>query len=72
MEKGPKFSAHILFNAVVEQHAKNVLFPNWKEEREPLNVPVAKDKPYFLLKGIQTSDMSIGIDAQPTYYFTLD
>lgn len=35
--------------AVLEPRAMNELFPNWKEEGAPLNVPVTEDKTYFLL-----------------------
>jgi electron-transferring-flavoprotein dehydrogenase len=38
-----------LSGAVLEPRAINELFPNWKEEGAPLNVPVTEDKTYFLL-----------------------
>ncbi|MBC68973.1 electron transfer flavoprotein-ubiquinone oxidoreductase [Acinetobacter sp.] len=132
VEKGSEVGAHILSGAVLEPRAMNELFPNWKEEGAPLNVPVTEDKTYFLLsdeksqeaphwmvpktmhndgnyvislgnvvrwlgqkaeelevsifpgfaaaeilyhadgsvKGIQTGDMGIGKDGEPTHNFT--
>jgi len=49
VEKGSEVGAHILSGAVLEPRAINELFPNWKEEGAPLNVPVTEDKTYFLL-----------------------
>ncbi|WP_151777236.1 electron transfer flavoprotein-ubiquinone oxidoreductase [Acinetobacter brisouii] len=49
VEKGSEVGAHILSGAVLEPRALNELFPNWKEEGAPLNVPVTQDKTYFLL-----------------------
>lgn len=48
VEKGSEVGAHILSGAVLEPRALNELFPNWKEEGAPLNVPVTQDKTYFL------------------------
>ncbi|MHC3123125.1 electron transfer flavoprotein-ubiquinone oxidoreductase [Acinetobacter sp. GN11] len=132
VEKGSEVGAHILSGAVLEPRAINELFPNWKEEGAPLNVPVTEDKTFFLLsdttskeaphwmvpktlhndgnyavslgnvvrwlgqkaeelevsifpgfaasevlyhedgtvKGIQTGDMGIGKDGEPTHNFT--
>ncbi|WP_180048395.1 MULTISPECIES: electron transfer flavoprotein-ubiquinone oxidoreductase [unclassified Acinetobacter] len=49
VEKGSEVGAHILSGAVLEPRAINELFPNWKEEGAPLNVPVTEDKTFFLL-----------------------
>ena len=49
VEKGSEVGAHILSGAVLEPRAMNELFPNWKEEGAPLNVPVTEDKTFFLL-----------------------
>lgn len=49
VEKGSEFGAHILSGACFEPRALNELFPNWKEEGAPLNVPVKRDEVYFLL-----------------------
>lgn len=49
VEKGSEVGAHILSGAVLEPRALNELFPNWKEEGAPLNVPVKEDKTYFLM-----------------------
>lgn len=48
VEKGSEVGAHILSGAVLEPRALNELFPNWKEEGAPLNVPVTADQTYFL------------------------
>jgi electron-transferring-flavoprotein dehydrogenase len=48
VEKGSEVGAHILSGAVLEPRAMNELFPNWKEEGAPLNVPVTGDETYFL------------------------
>ena len=40
VEKGSEVGAHILSGAVLEPRAINELFPNWKDEGAPLNVPV--------------------------------
>ena len=132
VEKGSEVGAHILSGAVLEPRAMNELFPDWKEQGAPLNVPVTEDKTFFLLsdeksqeaphwmvpktmhndgnyvislgnvvrwlgqkaeelevsifpgfaaseilyhadgtvKGIQTGDMGIGKDGEPTHNFT--
>lgn len=49
VEKGSEVGAHILSGAVLEPRALNELFPNWKEEGAPLNVPVTEDKTFFLM-----------------------
>ena len=51
VEKGSEFGAHILSGACFEPRALNELFPNWKEDGAPLNVPVTEDQVYFLLNG---------------------
>jgi hypothetical protein len=51
VEKGSEVGAHILSGAVLEPRAMNELFPNWKEEGAPLNVPVTtKPISYCLIK----------------------
>lgn len=49
VEKGSEVGAHILSGAVLEPRAINELFPNWKEEGAPLNVPVTEDQTFFTL-----------------------
>ena len=49
VEKGSEVGAHILSGAVLEPRAMNELFPDWKEQGAPLNVPVTEDKTFFLL-----------------------
>ncbi len=62
VEKGSEFGAHILSGAVLEPRALDELFPNWKEDGAPLNVPVTGDEVYFLTsatKGIKTPDFVV-------------
>ena len=49
VEKGSEVGAHILSGAVLEPRAMHELFPDWKEQGAPLNVPVTQDKTFFLL-----------------------
>lgn len=49
VEKGSEVGAHILSGAVIESRAMDELFPDWKEQGAPLNVPVLRDE-LFLLK----------------------
>lgn len=57
VEKGSEVGAHILSGAVLEPRAMNELFPNWKEEGAPLNVPVTEDETYFLLSDTKAQKM---------------
>ena len=57
VEKGSEVGAHILSGAVLEPRAMNELFPNWKEEGAPLNVPVTGDETYFLLSDTKALKM---------------
>ena len=57
VEKGSEVGAHILSGAVLEPRAMNELFPNWKEEGAPLNVPVTGDETYFLLSDTKAQKM---------------
>ena len=57
VEKGSEVGAHILSGAVLEPRAINELFPNWKEEGAPLNVPVTGDETYFLLSDTKAQKM---------------
>ncbi|HEV3431965.1 MAG TPA: FAD-dependent oxidoreductase, partial [Paraburkholderia sp.] len=40
LEKGSEIGAHILSGAVMDPRAITELFPDWKEQGAPLNVPV--------------------------------
>ncbi|EOQ61931.1 hypothetical protein F935_02703 [Acinetobacter calcoaceticus ANC 3811] len=57
VEKGSEVGAHILSGAVLEPRAINELFPNWKEEGAPLNVPVTEDKTFFLLSDTTSKEV---------------
>jgi electron-transferring-flavoprotein dehydrogenase len=48
IEKGSEIGAHILSGAVMDPIAITELFPDWKEQGAPLNVPVAEDRFLFL------------------------
>ena len=48
LEKGSEIGAHILSGAVMDPRALNELFPDWKEKKAPLDVPVAEDRFLFL------------------------
>eukprot|EP01137_Pigoraptor_chileana_P002087 Opistho-2@40474 len=48
LEKAASIGSHTLSGAVVEPHALNELFPNWKEMGAPLNTPVTEDHFGFL------------------------
>jgi electron-transferring-flavoprotein dehydrogenase len=47
VEKGSEVGAHILSGAVLEPHALNELFPDWKDMGAPLNTPVSGDEFLF-------------------------
>ncbi|MFU8926281.1 electron transfer flavoprotein-ubiquinone oxidoreductase [Acinetobacter puyangensis] len=49
VEKGSEVGAHILSGAVLEPRALNELFPNWKDQAAPLNVPVVQDQTFMLI-----------------------
>ncbi|WP_144005118.1 NAD(P)/FAD-dependent oxidoreductase, partial [Paraburkholderia tropica] len=48
LEKGSEIGAHILSGAVMDPRAIDELFPDWKAQGAPLNVPVTEDKFLFL------------------------
>ena len=48
LEKGSEPGAHTLSGAVMDPHAMNELFPDWKERGAPLNQPVTGDEVLFL------------------------
>lgn len=49
VEKGSEFGAHSLAGACFEPRVLSELFPDWKEQGAPVQVPVARDEVYFLL-----------------------
>ncbi len=51
LEKGSEPGAHILSGAVMDPHAMNELFPNWKELGAPLNQQVTGDEVLILREG---------------------
>src|SRR5574343_369125 len=48
LEKGSEIGAHILSGAVLEPHALNELFPDWRERGAPLNTEAGEDKLLYL------------------------
>lgn len=48
VEKGSEIGAHILSGAVIEPRALEELFPDWKAQGAPLNVPVTEDQMFLL------------------------
>lgn len=42
---------------MLEPRAINELFPNWKDEGAPLNVPVTEDKTFFLLSDTTSKEV---------------
>ncbi|KAG7990822.1 hypothetical protein I3843_02G043000 [Carya illinoinensis] len=50
VEKGPEVGAHILSGNVFEPRGLDELFPQWKQEEAPINVPVSSDKFWYLTK----------------------
>ncbi len=48
IEKGSEIGAHILSGAVMDPRALAELFPDWKAQGAPLNVPVSEDRFLFL------------------------
>ncbi len=53
--KGSEVGVHILSGAILEPRAINELFPNWKEEGAPLNVPVTEDNSFFSMSPEKSS-----------------
>ncbi len=51
LEKGSEPGAHILSGAVMDPHAMNELFPDWKERGAPLSQPVTGDEVLILREG---------------------
>lgn len=49
VEKGAEVGAHIISGAVFEPTALNELFPDWKDQGAPVNVPVEHDELHYLL-----------------------
>ncbi|MEM1114409.1 MAG: electron transfer flavoprotein-ubiquinone oxidoreductase [Pseudomonadota bacterium] len=47
VEKGSEVGAHILSGAVLEPHALDELFPDWKEQGAPLTTKVSGDTFFF-------------------------
>ncbi|SDV50675.1 electron-transferring-flavoprotein dehydrogenase, partial [Chitinasiproducens palmae] len=48
LEKGSELGAHILSGAVMDPRAITELFPDWRAQGAPLDVPVVEDRFLFL------------------------
>jgi electron-transferring-flavoprotein dehydrogenase len=44
LEKGSEIGAHTMSGAIIDPHAMNELFPDWKALGAPLDTPVAEDR----------------------------
>lgn len=67
VEKGSEVGAHILSGAVLEPHALNELFPNWKELEAPLNTPVVDDEFYFMTSSEKSTKLAHWMIPKPTH-----
>ena len=67
VEKGSEVGAHILSGAVLEPHAMDELFPNWKELGAPLNTAVKKDKFFFYLSAKSAIKLPNFLIPKPTH-----
>lgn len=66
VEKGAEVGAHILSGAVMDPKAMNELFPDWKEQGAPLNVPVSEDK--VMLMQSQSGTISVPMIFAPGFH----
>ncbi|MES1941226.1 electron-transferring-flavoprotein dehydrogenase [Salinisphaera sp. T5B8] len=57
VEKGSEVGAHLLSGAVFEPRALDELFPEWKDNGAPLNVPVTRDEIYFFTSESKATKM---------------
>ena len=51
VEKGSEIGAHILSGALFETRPLDELFPDWRERRAPITVPVTGDGVHFMSSG---------------------
>lgn len=64
LEKGAEVGAHILSGAVFETRALNELFPDWKTQGAPLQIPVSTED--WQLLGSPTKSLQIPNSLLPT------
>lgn len=67
VEKGSEVGAHILSGAVLEPRAINELFPDWKQNGAPLNVPVIGDEFYLMPNGESAFKLPGFLIPKPTH-----
>ncbi len=67
VEKGSEVGAHTLSGAVLEPHAMNELFPNWKEMGAPLKTEVTGDNFFFYTSGTGAIKLPNFLIPKPTH-----
>lgn len=67
VEKGSEVGAHILSGAVLEPHAMNELFPDWKEQGAPLNTPVTEDRFFYYTSPSKATKLPNFLIPRPTH-----
>ncbi|GAB5449875.1 MAG: electron transfer flavoprotein-ubiquinone oxidoreductase [Halioglobus sp.] len=67
VEKGSEVGAHILSGAVLEPHALDELFPDWKDRGAPLNTAVKGDKFYFYTSSTKAITLPNFMIPKPTH-----
>ncbi len=67
VEKGSEVGAHTLSGAVLEPHALNELFPNWKEMGAPLKTEVTGDNFFFYTSGTGAIKLPNFLIPKPTH-----
>ncbi|EED35143.1 electron transfer flavoprotein-ubiquinone oxidoreductase [Luminiphilus syltensis NOR5-1B] len=67
VEKGSEVGAHILSGAVLEPHALEELFPDWKDRGAPLNTPVTDDTFFFYTSESKATKVPNFLIPKPTH-----
>lgn len=67
VEKGSEVGAHILSGAVLEPHALDELFPNWKEMGAPLKTEVSGDRFLFYTSEKSATTLPNFLIPKPTH-----
>ncbi|XP_060208682.1 electron transfer flavoprotein-ubiquinone oxidoreductase, mitochondrial isoform X4 [Lycium barbarum] len=70
VEKGAEVGAHILSGNVFEPRALDELFPHWKQEEAPVDVPVTSDN-FWLLSKNHTFSLPSPFDNNGNYVISL-
>jgi electron-transferring-flavoprotein dehydrogenase len=67
VEKGSEVGAHILSGAVLEPHALDELFPDWKSMDAPIQTEVTEDHFYFYTSGEKATRLPNFLIPRPTH-----